>query len=185
MTQKRHTQSKAKIKAAITELLLENNDFSSITIRQITEKANINRSTFYLHYQDKYDLIDKLMHEITDNLRKELNTNSATVKEGLIHSLTYLQSQQEFIKLIIGIAPVNFSQKTRHFISKLIETTPALFYDILNPDLPLPKDYMLTTYAASIESIYTHWVSTDNQASPEKVANMILTVRRFYQKNDD
>ena len=71
MTQKRHTQSKAKTKAAITELLLENNDFSSITIRQITEKANINRSTFYLHYQDKYDLIDKLMHEITDNLRKE------------------------------------------------------------------------------------------------------------------
>ena len=55
MIQKRQTQSKAKIKAAITELLLKNSDFNSITIRKITEKAQVNRSTFYLHYQDKYD----------------------------------------------------------------------------------------------------------------------------------
>ncbi len=39
MIQKRQTQSKAKIKAAITELLLKNSDFNSITIRKITEKA--------------------------------------------------------------------------------------------------------------------------------------------------
>ena len=51
MIQKRQTQSKAKIKAAITELLLKNSDFNSITIRKITEKAQVNRSTFYLHYK--------------------------------------------------------------------------------------------------------------------------------------
>ena len=63
MIQKRQTQSKAKIKAAITELLLKNSDFNSITIRKITEKAQVNRSTFYLHYQDKYDLVDlSLIH---------------------------------------------------------------------------------------------------------------------------
>lgn len=182
MTQKRHTKSKAKIKAAITELLLEKKAFGDITIRQITEKAHINRSTFYLHYQDKYDLIEKLMHEITDHLRKELHDDPASIEEKLIHSLNYLQSQQEFIKLIIDIAPVNFSQKTRQFITELVESDSSLFYDVVNPDLPLPKDYRLTTYVASIESIYAHWMLTGAQEAPQDIADMILVVRGFYQK---
>ena len=135
MIQKRQTQSKAKIKAAITELLLKNSDFNSITIRKITEKAQVNRSTFYLHYQDKYDLVDKLAHEVT-----------------------------------------------RDFIKELITENPSFFYDSINPSLGLSKEYMLVTYAASIESLYIHWITTGAQESPQEIADMFLVIRGFYQK---
>lgn len=110
MIQKRQTQSKAKIKAAITELLLKNSDFNSITIRKITEKAQVNRSTFYLHYQDKYDLVDKLAHEVTRDFKEYLMLNSANggLRENLIQALTYLQSQQKFMYALSQIIQINF-----------------------------------------------------------------------------
>ena len=48
------------IKKAILELMNEKN-FDDITIQDISDRANVNRSTVYLHYLDKYDLLDKLI----------------------------------------------------------------------------------------------------------------------------
>lgn len=48
--------------------LLEEQSFDNITVKQITEYADINRGTFYLHYQDKYDLLEKTIHEYTQSM---------------------------------------------------------------------------------------------------------------------
>ena len=42
--------------------------FESITIRELTEKAGINRGTFYLHYVDKYDMFEQMKTEIVQEL---------------------------------------------------------------------------------------------------------------------
>ena len=44
--------------------LMHKKDFEDITIRDITEEADIHRATFYLHYEDKYDLLEKNIREI-------------------------------------------------------------------------------------------------------------------------
>lgn len=44
--------------------LLNEKSFSKITIAELAKKANINRGTFYLHYLDKYDLINQCEQEI-------------------------------------------------------------------------------------------------------------------------
>lgn len=48
------------MKKAVIELMAEKN-FDDITIQDIADRADINRGTIYLHYQDKYDLLDKLI----------------------------------------------------------------------------------------------------------------------------
>lgn len=53
----RKTQS--AIKKAFIQLLKQK-DLDHITIHDITEAADINRGTFYLHYEDKYDLLEKM-----------------------------------------------------------------------------------------------------------------------------
>ncbi|MGT2908123.1 TetR/AcrR family transcriptional regulator [Streptococcus dentiloxodontae] len=183
MVQKRQTQSKARIKAAITELLLENSDFNSITIRKITEKAQINRSTFYLHYQDKYDLVNKLAHEVTGDFKEYLMTNSVNkdLRQSLIQGLTYLKSQQKFIYALSQVIQINFSQKVRQFIKELIEENPDFFYNSVNPTLGLSKEYLSTTYTASLESLYIHWIVGGAKESPQEIADMFLIIRGFYQ----
>lgn len=72
--------------------LLEDVEFDQITVRQITEKANINRATFYRHFEDKYDLLEKIIQEdlignVVEELQGDEIFNHALV-ERLFISLT-------------------------------------------------------------------------------------------------
>ena len=59
MARQRQTPTKIDLRNALSQLLLQQN-FESITIRELTEKAGINRGTFYLHYVDKYDMFEQM-----------------------------------------------------------------------------------------------------------------------------
>ena len=48
--------------------LIEENGFEHITVKDITDKAEISRNTFYLHYEDKYDLTNKMCDELVRKL---------------------------------------------------------------------------------------------------------------------
>ena len=67
------TITKKLIRSALSTLL-EENSLDEITVQQIVDNALINRSTFYLHYQDKYDLYDSLVQELLNELQEVLET---------------------------------------------------------------------------------------------------------------
>lgn len=67
------TVTKKLIRSALVTLLKEES-LDTITVQQIVDKALINRSTFYLHYQDKYDLFDSLVHELLNELQETLES---------------------------------------------------------------------------------------------------------------
>ena len=50
--------------------MLIEDGFDEITVKNITEKANIGRKTFYLHYLDKYNLLDKIVDDHLDQLKE-------------------------------------------------------------------------------------------------------------------
>lgn len=54
---RRITKSQEAIKKALIELMSEKS-FDDITIQDIADRANVNRGTIYLHYLDKFDLLD-------------------------------------------------------------------------------------------------------------------------------
>jgi len=53
-------------------LLLEEKSFTKISVNAITQKAEINRATFYLHYKDIHDLIDNILNELLASFEKIL-----------------------------------------------------------------------------------------------------------------
>jgi AcrR family transcriptional regulator len=91
-TDRRIVRTKRLIRDALTELM-EEKGFEGLTVRDLTEKADINRGTFYLHYQDKYDLLEKSEAEILTEIEKI--TQNIQPKDVLTFnpyhlSLTYL-----------------------------------------------------------------------------------------------
>ncbi|WP_201008318.1 TetR/AcrR family transcriptional regulator [Paenibacillus glycanilyticus] len=64
ITDRRIARTKQFISEAFLALLLEK-DIEGIVIKDITERANVNRSTFYAYYSDKFDLLD---HMVKDKL---------------------------------------------------------------------------------------------------------------------
>ncbi|OQA07199.1 MAG: DNA-binding transcriptional repressor AcrR [Firmicutes bacterium ADurb.Bin373] len=53
--------------------LLEKKDISQISIKEICEDADVNRSTFYAHYNDQYDLIAKIQNELFADIEMHLS----------------------------------------------------------------------------------------------------------------
>ena len=78
-------------------LLLEKKEYEFITVKEICEKAGVNRSTFYLHYQS----IDELLFETIEMINKRFNSSFDNKKiYKLIHTNPYLFiKQQAFDKL--------------------------------------------------------------------------------------
>ncbi|MDQ0230702.1 TetR/AcrR family transcriptional regulator [Metabacillus malikii] len=66
---RRIKKTRDAITKAFIELMAEK-DFEEITINQLSERANLNRGTIYLHYADKYDLLDKCIGEQFAELMK-------------------------------------------------------------------------------------------------------------------
>jgi AcrR family transcriptional regulator len=71
---RRIAKSQEAIKNAVIELMSEKN-FDDITIQEISDRANVSRGTIYLHYLDKYDLLDKLITEHIEELRDMVQIN--------------------------------------------------------------------------------------------------------------
>lgn len=65
------------------EYLAERRDIADITIRDITDQANLGRATFYLHYEKKDDLIAELIDMLVEEMRQALEIGSAALADSI------------------------------------------------------------------------------------------------------
>lgn len=72
MADLRKLRTQREIQQALTDLLLEK-PFSKISVTDIVNRALINRNTFYLHYRDKFDLIEQMMITMIDQSSFSIN----------------------------------------------------------------------------------------------------------------
>ncbi|TAI21782.1 TetR/AcrR family transcriptional regulator, partial [Bacillus velezensis] len=93
---RRITKSQEAIKIALIELMTEKS-FDHITIKEISERANVNRGTIYLHYLDKFDLLEKIMEEHINNMG-DFCESAAEMDwiESTVHCMEYLESNYLF-----------------------------------------------------------------------------------------
>ncbi len=64
--------TKMVIKNSLVKFLKEK-PISKITVKEICEDADINRATFYAHYTDQYDLLQRIENEIIDDINLYLS----------------------------------------------------------------------------------------------------------------
>lgn len=64
-----------QLRLCLTELMQQKN-IKEITVRELTELADINRGTFYLHYRDVFDMLEKLENEILEKFEAVINNHS-------------------------------------------------------------------------------------------------------------
>ena len=94
--QQRQTTTKSDIKEAFIQLLATRN-LEDITISQLTKKAGVNRSTFYLHYLDKQDFLEQLKEETLTTVRMILRKETFHPKEALESILSHFQENSAFL----------------------------------------------------------------------------------------
>ncbi|MDQ0655946.1 TetR/AcrR family transcriptional regulator [Paenibacillus sp. W2I17] len=98
---RRILKSQGAIKKAVVELILEK-DFDDITMQEISDRANVNRKTIYLHYKDKYDLLDNLIEGHIQALRLICYPESETSDETQITWFEYFESNYCFFSAVLA-----------------------------------------------------------------------------------
>ena len=80
------------------------NDFNTLTIQQISDEATVNRTTFYAHFQDKYDLLDAACAEnVAENFVKKIQHFEQLDKETILQIFLTLTAFQHRIDDTLGI----------------------------------------------------------------------------------
>ncbi|KXT68414.1 MULTISPECIES: TetR family transcriptional regulator [Streptococcus] len=102
-------KTKLAIRQAVLGLLAEK-PFKKITVAEIIHTAEINRGTFYAHYLDKYDLLEKIEMEVGEEFSAAIqDLTSRTLQENweqgdsfdhILPILTYVEENQELFKLM-------------------------------------------------------------------------------------
>lgn len=102
MLDRRILKSQEAIKKAFIELMSEKN-FDHITIQDIADRANVGRRTIYSHYLDKYDLLDKLIEEHINELRKLCESSTElSFTDVLLIWFEYFESNYSFFSTMLA-----------------------------------------------------------------------------------
>lgn len=158
--------------------LLEKKDISQISIKEICEDADINRATFYAHYNDQYDLLRKIENELLDNINAHLaeldqeinNMNAVLLAEKIFE---YLKENAKLCKLLL-------SERGDFTFQKQVI---MLVYDIIISQLTdnnmITKEDAEYVYSFTITGcvgIVQKWLDEDMKKSAHFMAEMVVTL---------
>lgn len=111
----RAIRSQEMLKKALLTLLQEGHSLHQISIQKLTKTANLNRTTFYLHYQNinelKEHLTSDILQVLTDKIENLTSIFDKNREEKLILLLDYLHDQRDDI-----LALVQFEQVETHLL---------------------------------------------------------------------
>lgn len=156
---RRIAKSQEAIKSAVIELMSEKS-FDDITIRDIADRANVNRGTIYLHYSDKYDLLDKMIEEHMDNLR-ELCQSAAdlTFQEGNYVWYEYFENHYLFFSTMLA------SKGAPYFRSRFLDLVIEEFRDEVETtegiNQGLSEDVVLQFFSSATVGAVEWWFKNE------------------------
>lgn len=186
MVKKRKTASKQAIKQAFTHLIHEKG-FEGLTVMEIAREAGINRGTFYTHYIDKYDLMEKLEKETMDDLKSILlrpdkdgiNDPLELIPYPLIlEALIYVKQDFDFVSALASPGgDRQFVSMIKGILSELIESKINQSTELEFKKENLPEDYAQEILLSSIVAIILLWIKKGAEESPEDIAKMIFKAR--------
>ena len=166
-------------------LLLEKKEYSYITIKEICQKAGVNRSTFYLHYETIDDLLSECIEYVGNKINKKFSNkviNKQVIKDSSLEDLLlvtpeYLLPYLEFLKENKAIYKIAYSQpnvfKEQYVVNHLHKN---IFEPILNRFL-VPKNeqkYMMSFYLSGMGALMIEWIKNDCKEDIQTIINILL-----------
>ena len=174
----------ARMDEAFLELL-EKKDFAYITVKEICEKAGVNRSTFYLHYETVNDLLTESARYIIDKLIANMPQDTADFFEklqtrplGELHLITpeYLRPYLNFIKEHRRIFRTAVAHSS---VLGMEDAYLALNRHVFKPILdrfyipPSKQQYIMLFYINGLMGIINEWLKEDCKDSVEHIISVM------------
>lgn len=164
-------KTKQSIKESFIELVKEKG-YNKVSVTDIVNKANINRNTFYLHYEDKEDLIKQLLNDSAVKIGSLLgyadflkHTNFSNISElqirwGLRIILKNMEDELDLFKTVLNDISL------QGYFDHVLETMKlaiAVLLDVNNPKSNLVFEYTMS----GIFGLVKQWIKNPSISTSE------------------
>lgn len=165
------------LKNALVQLMQEQH-ISKISVRALCEVATINRSTFYVHYANQYDLLKRVEQEVLDNLtnylsKQALNENHPMSIQVLTRVLDYVKDNIELFKALLSENCDFAFQKDLMELAQFISSKQNHSLD------ERTQEYIKTFGFTGAISMLQKWLQDGMIESPAQMAEFIIQITYY------
>ena len=186
-TDRRSIRTRSSICQALIELI-ETKGFEVLTVTDITRQAKINRSTFYLHFRDKNDLLMQMEAEITQNFEKILLKDLA---------INFREIENRGVAAPVVVAMFNYFKENARTIGALLELKGELslhnqIMKVIQKNISLgllqgiqsirfnvPAEYLFAYMISAHLGVVQAWIKKGCLESPDEMATYLLKLSLY------
>jgi len=184
-TDLRVLRTRQSIRKAFYELIQEKG-YEAITIQDIADRAMINRNTFYLHHQNKPDLLETCINELLSELKETfvlcpismnpfnisvLETVMQTVLEHISRNITFY-----YAMLIDENRIYQFRAKMETIIKDKLNEEGNPARETGNAPLAISKELLLEYLASAFMGVIIWWIKNDRPLPADEVSSQFSII---------
>ena len=167
--------SKMLFKNALMDLLKEKGSINKVSVRELCDRAELNRLTFYAHYQEPNDLLIEIETELLDATEEHLKKIGAEDEIGahkyILSFLQYIrQNDKPFRALLIDSTDPEFR-------SRFMQQSIIQFVENLRIVLPKELEQYIFSYILNGSTgIIIQWIRSDYAADENEIVNLLFSI---------
>lgn len=178
---RRIQKTEALLREALTSLIREK-AYDSIVVKEILDRANVGRSTFYTHFRDKDELLASTIHEMLRSTGSRPSPSSAKPYERIIRfSLPIFEYLEEHRHQHVRSGDGSIEPRSRAILHEHLQTVLA---ELIGDDVErhfrgrrkaparMPQDVLAHYVASTFVLILNWWVETDSSLTPGEANEM-------------
>ena len=177
--EKRKRETRQRLLTVATKLLLEQG-YANLTIRAITEKADVGYGTFYLHFADKdaiaWEIIEAIIEQTDHAFQTRISTFDSPQREYEVVKLLFqfvAGNKESFLTVIGRNGSPALSARYRDAVAKLnFKNLEQNRY--LRTDIDVPNDFAANFISGATLRLAAWWLENDLDYSPEQMAQMMF-----------
>jgi len=154
---------------ALKEILLDKK-FEDVTVTDIIDVSGLSRSTFYRHFQDKYELANWHFTLLSD-LFAECEYSSAEMgSENIVKIIRHIEEDRLLYRQLLQYRGQNSLDE--HYIKSSIQIARDI-YKRAGKTLSLREQYIIRYHAGGLLSVIRKWLESEDPMSWEKVGELV------------
>jgi len=179
-TDRRVKYTKMVLRESLTKLMQEK-PVSRITIKELCADADINRATFYSHYNDQFDLLKKMEQEIIDDINSYLDsisfvTNNSYALEVMTKIFEYIKENAQICRVLLG---TNGDIEFQKDIMMIVQTRFIAEQKTKKIIDEKTVEYVFTFAATGSIGMIQKWLSEDSNIPPADMAKLVMKLTNY------
>lgn len=160
------------LKQSLLELLREH-PIEKITIKDICQKADINRGTFYSHFSDPYDLLEQIENELFSEILSSVESllKAEAISGLLLKIFESIHKNSDLCRILFS----DYGDKV--FLRRIMNIARDRSIAEWKKMIPAVKDEQMELlylfYANGCVAIIQHWLLSGMKESPQELSDMI------------